>query len=470
MPIMQNIIKIKKIITLLNLVILVNLSVQGQSKKLENLDLLMISANEIGIFNGNIIVSEKGKIIYQKELGFTDYSKSKKLNRESQMPIGSIIKEFNSTGILFLQEKGKLSLDDKVSDYLTYLPNWASQIQIKHLLQYTSGLPRIFKNSDSEYLAELNKVEKLEFEPGTGYIYSNVNVFLQQEIIKKITGLSYEDFLKNTFFKTLKIKGGKTPKDSILTPNMTGSFDNDFKETTFIHGGGEMYFSVGDLYNWATSLHSDKLITKGSLNILAKKFDKNSESSLGNTTIENNEITEHSHQGSGNNYESYIYHKLENDITIILITNNQNFKLGAITESILNILEDKPFTVPKKSIYLDIRGKLVDNFGNGISFYEQIKSTQKEKYDFTNEVSDLINTGKYLMRRNRFEDAIKIFEISTTVDLKNTNGISNAYAFMGECYMKVKNTDLAIHNLKKALDYDATNKNAAEMLKRIEIK
>jgi Tfp pilus assembly protein PilF len=41
---------------------------------------------------------------------------------------------------------------------------------------------------------------------------------------------------------------------------------------------------------------------------------------------------------------------------------------------------------------------------------------------------------------------------------------------MGECYMKVKNTDLAIHNLKKALDYDATNKNAAEMLKRIEIK
>lgn len=177
----------------------------GQSKKIENLDLLMKSANEIGIFNGNIIISEKGKIIYQNEFGYTDYTKSKKLSSKSTMPIGSIIKEFNSTGILFLVEKGKLNLDDKVSDYLTYLPNWANKIQIKHLLQYTSGLPRIFKNTPDEYLTELNKVEKLEFEPGTGYIYSNANVFLQQEIIKKITNLSYEEFLRKVFFKKLKI-------------------------------------------------------------------------------------------------------------------------------------------------------------------------------------------------------------------------------------------------------------------------
>jgi CubicO group peptidase (beta-lactamase class C family) len=442
----------------------------GQSKKIQNLDSLMISANEIGIFNGNVIVSENGKIIYQKELGFTDYTKSKKLNQETTMPIGSITKEFNSTGILFLVEKGKLNLDDKVSDHLTYLPNWATKIQIKHLLQYTSGLPRIFKNTDSEYLAELNKVEKLEFEPGTGYIYSNANIFLQQEIIKKITNLSYEDFLKNKFFKKLKISGGKIPKDSILTSKMAGSFDNDFKETTFIHGGGEMYFSVNDLYNWVNNLHSKKIVNKNSLTILAKSFDKNSESSLGNTIIKNNEITEHSHQGSGNNYESNIYYELKNKTIIILVTNNQNFKLGSITESILNILAEKPFIIPKKSIYLDIRGKLLDNFQNGISFYEQIKSTQKEKYDFSNEVPDLINTGKYLMRRNKFEDAIKIFQLSTTIDSKNTTLISSAYSFIGECYDKMQKSDLAIINLKKALEFDENNKNAKEILNRIENK
>ena len=442
----------------------------GQSKKTQNLDLLMKAANEIGIFNGNIIISENGNIIYQNELGYTDYTKSKKLNRESTMPIGSITKEFNSVGILFLVEKGKLNLADKVSKYLTYLPNWATKIEIQHLLQYSSGLPRLFKNTDSEYLAELTKVEKLEFEPGTGYIYSNANVFLQQEIIKKIANISYEDFLKNKFFKKLKISGGKIPKDSILTSNMASSFDNDFKETTFIHGGGEMYFSVTDLYNWVNNLHNKKIVNKNSLNILSISFDKNSESSLGNINTENNEITEHSHQGSGNNYESNIYYESKNKTIIVLVTNNQNFKLSSITESILNILAEKPFTIPKKSIYLDIRGKLLDNFQNGISFYEQIKSTQKEKYDFSNEVSDLINTGKYLMRRNRFEDAIKIFELSTKIDLKKVNGISSAYSFIGECYDKMQKSNLAIINLKKALEFDAKNKNAEEMLKRIENK
>ena len=452
-------------------VILLNYLISsGQSKKNQDLDFLLKSANGIGLFNGNIIVSQNGKIIYQNQFGFTDYTKSKKLSWESTMPIGSITKEFNSTGILFLAEKGKLNLEDKVSDYLTYLPSWSTKIQIKHLLAYTSGLPRIVKNTDSEYLSALHTIEKLEFEPGTGFIYSNANVFLQQEIIKKITNLSYDDFLKKMLFKDLKISGGIIPENAILTPNMAGSFDNDFKETTFIHGGGEMYFSITDLYNWVKNLHDKKIVSVNSLNILAKSFDKNAESSLGNTIIESNEIVQHSHQGSGNNYESYIYYGSKNKTIIVLLTNNQNFKLDAITESILNILTGKPFTVPKKSIYLDIRGKLLDNFQNGISFYEQIKLNQQEKYDFSNEFSDLISTGKYLMRRNRFEDAVKIFELSTTIDAKNPTGISSSYSFIGECYDKMKKADLAISNLKTALQFDPNNKNAEEMLKRIENK
>ncbi|MBU4539211.1 MAG: hypothetical protein L6264_05080 [Weeksellaceae bacterium] len=74
------------------------------------------------------------------------------------------------------------------------------------------------------------------------------------------------------------------------------------------------------------------------------------------------------------------------------------------------------------------------------------------------------------MRRNRLEDAIKIFELSTTIDSKNATAISSAYSFIGECYDKMKKADLAIINLKKALEFDAQNKSAEEMLKRIQNK
>ncbi len=440
----------------------------GQPNKQRNLDSLMRSANKTGIFNGNIIVAKEGKIIYVSQLGYTDYTKSKKLCYESSMPIGSISKEFNGVAILLLKEKGKIKLEDKVSYYLTYLPEWANEIQIQHLLQYTSGLPKISKNTEAEYISELNKIKKLEFTPGKGYNYSNANIFLQQEIIKKITSLSYPDFIKENLFEPLDIEGGAIPKDSILPLNMAGSFDNDYKETTFIHGGGEMYFTISDLFYWVKGLHDGKLINQNSLHILSQKFDINSESNLGNVVIKKGKVLEHSHQGSGNNYESFIFYRNKDDLTITMITNNQNFKLPEIAESIINILDNKPFSVPKKSIYLDIRGKLLDNYDSGIAFYNHIKSKEKDKYDFSNEVSDLVNTGKYLMRRDKYDDAIKIFTISTTtIDLSNLNRNSNTYTLIGECYLKNKNKKMATVFYKKALEIDSTNKLAQEMLKEI---
>ncbi|KIA97356.1 hypothetical protein OA88_21445 [Flavobacterium sp. JRM] len=440
----------------------------GQPNKQRNLDSLMRSANETGIFNGNIIVAKEGKIIYVSQLGHTDYTKSKRLCYESSMPIGSISKEFSGVIILLLKEKGKLKLEDKVSDYLTYLPEWANEIQIQHLLQYTSGLPRISKITDTEYISELNKIKKLEFTPGKGYNYSNANIFLQQEIIKKITSLSYPDFIKENLFEPLDIEGGEIPKDSILSLNMAGSFDNDYKETTFIHGGGEMYFTISDLFYWVKGLHDGKLINQNSLHIVSQKFDINSESSLGNVVIKKGNLLEHSHQGSGNNYESFAFYRNKEDVIITMIANNQNFKLPEIAESIINILDNKPFSVPKKSIYLDIRGKLLDNYDSGIAFYNHIKSKEKDKYDFSNEVSDLVNTGKYLMRRDKYDDAIKIFTISaTTIDLSNLNRNSNTYTLMGECYLKSKNKKMATVFYKKALEVDSTNKLAQEMLKEI---
>lgn len=441
------------------------LIITSQSHKTKQIDDLITEANKIGIFNGNVIVSQKGNIIYQNALGFSDYKKSKKLTELFSMPVGSISKEFNSVGILYLKEKGKLKLEDKVSDYINYLPDWANKIQIKDLIEYTSGLPQMSKNSDSEYISELKKIQKLEFSPGSGYIYSNANIFLQQEIIRNISLMSYSDFLKKNLFFKLKIKGGEIPKNAVLSQNMAGSFDNDFKETTFIHGGGEMYFTIGDIYRWEKALHSGKIISDLSLFYLGKSFDKNTESSLGNVQYNNYKILEHSHQGSGNNYESFVYYNSENDTIIILMTNNQNFKVSEIADCIQNILNSKSFSIPKKSIYLDIRGKLLYNFSEGMAYYKEIKSSKKEIYDFSNEGLDLINSAKYLMRRNKFEDAIKILDLSTNVDLTDKSRISNALFLIGECYFKINDLEMSKSFYKQAFVLDSNNRQAENVLK-----
>jgi CubicO group peptidase (beta-lactamase class C family) len=437
----------------------------AQTGKTKRIDSLIKAANEFGIFNGNVLVAKEGKIIYQKEIGFADNTKTKSLNTESRFAIGSITKEFANVAVLLMQEKHKLSIEDKVSKYLPQLPGWADKIQIKQLLDYTSGLPSSNADSDSSYMSNLMKLEKLEFEPGTSYNYSNDNIFLQRKIVEKQSGMNFDVFMDNYFFKPLKMSG------VLINPRITNtelaqSFDNDFNSTTTYQGNNELYLTLTDLYKWSEAIDHYKIINKISICELSKNFAGN-ESSLGLVKVSGDSLKWHVHQGSGNNYEALLYSDGENRLTIILMTNNQNFKVNQLKDALVNILNNQPYSVPKKSIYLDIRKKLFDNFNQGIAFYNDIKVAQKEKYDWTNEVADLYSTGKYLMRRNRFEDAIKILDLSVLVDLKNAGGLSYAYTLIGECYLKSSSIQMAGIYYKKALELDSTNKTAEGMIKQL---
>jgi tetratricopeptide (TPR) repeat protein len=227
--------------------------------------------------------------------------------------------------------------------------------------------------------------------------------------------------------------------------------------------------SAPDLYKWCKSLHSYQILPKKSVEKLGKRFGNN-EGSLGDVNFSGDEITEHIHQGSGDNYECLLYYNTPEDLSLMLMTNNQNFKVNQIKDAIVAILNGQPFTVPKRSIYIDLRTKVLEDFDKGIAFYEEIRSSQPNQYDFSSEAIDLYNTGKYLMRRNRFDDAIKIFDLSTLVDVKNTGGMSYVFSLIGECYLKKGEINMAVIYYKKAVDLDPTNKNAEGMLREIQTK
>ena len=133
-----------------------------QSMNQTLIDSLMKVSYERGIFNGNVLVAKKNKIIYQAEFGYSDASKSKELNRNSIFNIGSIAKEFNAVAIMLLKEQGLLNLDDKISKFELQLPAWSNDVSVRHLLQYTSGLPRINWNSvknDQDIYTDLRNIK-----------------------------------------------------------------------------------------------------------------------------------------------------------------------------------------------------------------------------------------------------------------------------------------------------------------------
>jgi len=446
--------------------ILFSASLSAQTPlQIKNIDSLMRTASGRGVFNGTLLVAKQDKIIYHKAWGYASGSKTERLTTEMLFDIGSISKEFNGVSIMLLKEQGKIKLNDPVSKYLPDLPDWAAKIQIRHLINYTSGLPNFKAQSDEtdkELLDSLKGLKDLKFEPGTAYIYAHANVYLQKRIIENSSGLSYAAFVKKYIFKPCGMKQSIMDAD-LNSVNVAKAFDNDFNATHYIQlTTGSPRLSSADLYKFITGLEAFKIISKASFDELAANF-PGGESSLGTTNFKDGKLQWHRHQGSNSNYEALIYTDHVQEVTIVMETNNQNFKVDAIKGAILAILKDQPFTIPKKSVYLDIRDKVLKDMEQGLAFYRHIKATGQEQYDFGFEAGDLISTGKYLQRRNRFDDAIRLYAIAAPLCARKTD-LSYAYELTGECYLKKGDKALAKTWYEKALATDEGNKNAKGMI------
>ena len=433
------------------------------------IDSLMIVSYNRGVFNGNILVAKNKKIIYQNEFGYSDASKSKMLNRNSIFNIGSIGKEFNAVALMILRERGLLTLDDNISKFELQLPEWSTKVTIRNLLKYTSGLPKINWNrvkNDEDIYEDLRTIEHLNFEPGSDYLYSNNNVFLQRRIVEKLSGMSFNDFIK----KNNLIPSNMSDAVLDATPNnprLVSAFNNDMvnDRPMDIEFSGWVYPTANDMYNWISSLHSGKIISKESLILLFDSYSKNSESALGKGIFENKELLLHEHHGSSFNYESFVHYNVNEDLSIILMTNNKNHKLREITESIENILNGRPFSIPQKSIYLTIREKCYKNINEGIELYRKLKKNDPGTYNFSNEY-ELNQLGYQLIEKNKIGDAIKIFKLNIS-EFPNS---ANTYDSMGEAYYLNGNNDLALVNYKKSLELNPNNSNAIEMIKKIQKK
>ncbi len=460
--------KFKIIFAIISLIIN---KLEAQNNRNQHIDSLMKSVANLGIFNGNVLVIEKGKTVYQSSFGYADASKKVKLDADYRFNIGSIAKEFNAVGIMMLKEQGKLNLEDKVSKYFPQLPTWADKISIKNLLQYTSGLPDInwktIKNDDDIW-NDLKKVEKLDFEPNTKYAYNNSNVFLQRRIIEKITGISFQKMVETKLLQPCGMK------NSLIDPDLKGdkvavSFNNNFVEDprqfSYVMSGWTSV-TANDLYKWLRCLHQFKIINQNSTQEILTPFAPSKQVGLGGGSMENGQFKEHFHHGSSFDFESLHSTLPSEGIYILLLTNNKNAKLFEIRDEILHILKKEPFKIPKKSLSKAIDGQLTKNNRNAeamINIYQDLKVKSPNDYDFENE-SELNALGYSFMNNKLLDDAIKIFEFN--VKLFPNSG--NAFDSLGEAYYKKGDKMNALNNYKKAFSLDPANKGAKEFIDKLE--
>lgn len=372
-----------KLIWLLAIVLIsANTKVFSQRSKIALIDKFAAAKHKFHDFNGNILVAEKGKIIYQKSFGLADFKKKKPLNSESVFNLASISKQFTAAAVMLLVERGLLSLDDPLAKYFPEIPY--EKINVRQMLTHTSGLPEqnelMFKywNSD-DFITNKDMVEYLvkykpaaAFKAGEDFKYCNTNYSLLAMIVEKVTNRTFQDFVTKNIFEPLEMKHTRflNPQTGNYRtiPNQTENYiaDTEGKEYFIpeeipqyknavallgLTGAGNIHSTASDLLKWQESLKTARILKPESLAEMQKPqvagnvdgseaygFGLSIKSLYGDTKIY--------HYGGTLGYWNSLQHFKNADRTIIVLTNNESEK--GLTNAIAAILFDQKITLPSK--------------------------------------------------------------------------------------------------------------------------
>ncbi|HEX6432881.1 MAG TPA: serine hydrolase domain-containing protein [Gemmatimonadales bacterium] len=235
-------------------------------------------------FTGVILVRRRGRVQLEKGYGMANYELGVPNSGWSRFHIASVTKAFSAAAILLLEERGKLVLSDPVSRHLPGYPN-GDRIRIEHLLKHTAGIPNLGSGPDwarqerlhhtTEELVGLFKDLPLEFEPGSETRYSNSNYNLLTFILEKVSGQSYQSFLRENIGTPLGLRSTADGSDMTrLVPyRATGVEPDGLRDVRLPRlidwsgrkGSGSLVTTASDLDRFVEALYGGKLLQPGSV-------------------------------------------------------------------------------------------------------------------------------------------------------------------------------------------------------------
>jgi D-alanyl-D-alanine carboxypeptidase len=226
--------------------------VAQQSTVIGRIDSLL-KAPAANPFNGVVVISNDGKMLYRKAAGYADFELKKPVTNESEFIIGSISKQVTAVVVLQEVDKGHIHLNDTIRKYLPELmEKWADSVTIHHLLTHTHGIIGLGK--------------PLAFTPGTRFQYGFMGYELLSQIAERTSGQAFPD-LCNALFKQCGMQHSSHPRTKSYKTLCKGyRMEDDVRKAepslldVFAAAGG-LISSGEDLVKWNEHLHGGELLS-----------------------------------------------------------------------------------------------------------------------------------------------------------------------------------------------------------------
>ena len=290
-------------------------------------------------FMGSVLVARGTQILFSKGYGSADLEWDVPNAPNTKFRLGSVTKQFTAASILLLEERGKLSVNDPVKKYMPDAPAAWDKITIFHVLTHTAGIPN-FTNfpefpklepfpTTAAQLVALFRDKPLEFEPGEKWNYSNSGYVLLTWLIEKISGGSYEAFVRENIFTPLGMKDSGYDSNSAVIPHRASGYvlvpgKNQFENAGFVHmstpqGAGALYSTTEDLLKWEQGLFGGKVLKAASLEKMTTPFKQNYAFGLQVNTVAGRKVIDHA--GGIQGFNTQLTYYPDDKLTVVVLSN-----------------------------------------------------------------------------------------------------------------------------------------------------
>ena len=307
-----------------------------------------------GQFTGAVLVARGDEVLFRQVYGMADQSLGTPLELDSRFRLASVSKQFTAAAILRLQDEGRLSIEDPVCRWIERCPASWEPIRLRHLLAHTSGIPDLMARpgwgvrrvtpATPEELTEETRRYSPSFPPGTKVRYNNAGYNLLGVVVEKASGQPLHDYPRTAFFEPLGM--ADTGYDDGFSDVVMGYANLGGPPTpqpnanlSIIFAAGGLYSTLDDLLAWNRALHGGHLLSPESYRqMIADHAPEETpdergqprrlwgfglyEKALGRQVRPDFLDRQIYHTGSWSGFRNLVTHQPDEDVTVIVLSNN----------------------------------------------------------------------------------------------------------------------------------------------------
>ena len=299
----------------------------------------------------SLVVLRDGEVIKAAGYGLADRKLEIAATPDTVYKIASASKQFIASGIMLLVQEGRIGLDDSLTKFLDSAPAAWNAITIRHLLTHTAGLIReapgfdpLKVQSDADVLRSAYAVP-LRFAPGQKWEYSNTGYFALAEIIRRVSGQPWGDFLADRIFTPLAMQSTRTTPTNTtekIARYAQGYVDNDTLRDAprwvALRPSGAFLSTVRDLAKWDAALRSESILTASTRRQMWTPVTLNDGATYPYgfgwmmATVRGHRLVHH--PGGMPGFRSDIARFVDDDVTIIVLMNLDDVDIDRIIDGL----------------------------------------------------------------------------------------------------------------------------------------